>query len=318
MKAIAGYVASRLALMAGLLLVVSFVVFSLTYLAPGDPLDAIAGNFPRTPEVTAALTAQYGLDRPFHEQYLSWLGRAVRMDLGESIMTRQPVLVEIADRMEITLFLSAYAFVLAVAVGIPLAVLAATRPRTVWDRLAVTVSVFGVSAPAFVTGLVLLYLFGVRWPVFPVYAAGEGFAERVTHTTLPAIALAFMALGLIVKFTRSALLTVLDQDYITFARARGVPPRRVLLRYGLRNALVPVITALGLVLIGMLSGSVLIEQTFSLPGVGGRMVEAVTSTDIPMIQGMALLIAATVVVISLLVDLAYFAVSPDLRRRFRS
>lgn len=253
-----------------------------------------------------------------YEQYLAWLQDAVTLDFGVSLTTRQSVTTEIVDRLGVTLFLGGYAFLIALLVGIPLGVLAAIKRGTGWDRLAVMISIVGVSAPAFVTGLVLLYLLGVRWPVFPTYGAGDGFLERATHLTLPAVALAFTALGLIVKFTRSALSSTLEQDYVAFARARGVREREVVLRYGLRNAALPMITAIGLILIGMLSGSVLVEQTFSLPGVGRRVVEAVTTSDVPMVQGLALLVAATVAAISLLIDLAYFAASPELRRRFSS
>lgn len=315
---VAFYVGRRVAVLLSLLVVVSFVVFSMTFLAPGDPVDALAGDLPRSAEATALLREQYGLDRPFLVQYLSWLGDALRFDLGDSVVTRQPVAAEIASRMGLTVTLGLYAFVLTVAVGIPLAIIAATRPGTAWDRIAVTLAVVGVSAPAFVTGLLLLYLFGVQWPVLPIYGAGEGFGGRLAHLTLPACALALTALGLVVKFTRTGLAHVLQQDFVTFARARGVPRRTVLWRYGMRNALVPVITSLGLVLIGLLSGSVLVEQTFSLPGVGARMVSAVQTTDIPMIQGMAVMIAAFVAVISLCVDLAYLAASPDARRGLRS
>jgi peptide/nickel transport system permease protein len=183
----------------------------------------------------------------------------------------------------------------------------------VLDRLLVAVSVMGVSAPAFASGILLLYLFGVVLDFFPVFGAGRGFVDRLWHLTLPAIALALSAMALIVKVTRAALIEELDRDYVAFARARGLSFRRVLFGYALRNALVSVVTASGLVLIYMLTGAVLVEVTFSLPGVGSLLVDAVQGLDIPLVQGLVIVLAVFIVVVHLVIDILYRLIDPRIR-----
>jgi peptide/nickel transport system permease protein len=299
--------------MAALLVVVSFLVFMLLYLAPGSAIETLLGDRPASPALVEALRSEYHLDRSFLDQYRLWLEGAVQLDFGESIRSGRSVTATIADRLDLTLFLGIYAFVVAIAAGIPLGVLAACRKRSLIDRGAVGLSVLGVSTPAFVTAIFLLYVFSVELGWFPAYGPGSGFVDRLWHLTLPAIALSLSAMALVVKLTRSAMITVLEQDYITFARARGVPPRQVIVRHALRNALVPVITAAGLVLTVVISGAVLVEVPFALPGLGVLLLEAVQNRDVPVLQGAALVIAALVILISLVVDLLYAAVDPRIR-----
>jgi peptide/nickel transport system permease protein len=299
--------------MAALLVVVSFLVFTLLYLAPGSAIETLLGDRPASPALVEALRSEYHLDRSFLDQYRLWLEGAVQLDFGESIRSGRSVTATIADRLDLTLFLGIYAFVVAIAAGIPLGVLAACRKRSLIDRGAVGLSVLGVSTPAFVTAIFLLYVFSVELGWFPSYGPGHGFVDRLWHLTLPAIALSLSAMALVVKLTRSAMITVLEQDYITFARARGVPPRQVIVRHALRNALVPVITAAGLVLTVVISGAVLVEVPFALPGLGVLLLEAVQNRDVPVLQGAALVIAGLVILISLVVDLLYAAVDPRIR-----
>lgn len=306
-------VVTRIAILPLILVLISFVTFSFTHLAPGSTESTLLGSRPASPEAIAALRAAYNLDDPFLVQYGRWLSDAVRLDFGDSIRSRQPVTSVIGRRMAVTAFLGVYAFVITVVAGVALGTLAALRQRTWLDRLVVTLSVIGISAPAFATGIVLLYLFAVFWSVFPVFGLGDGFFGRLWHMTLPAIALSLTSMALMLKLTRTAMIDVLKQDYITFARGRGVSHHLVVIRHALRNALVPIITAGGLILGYMLSGTVLIEITFALPGLGSLLVESVQFKDIPVLQGLVLTIATMIVAVNLGVDLLYRWIDPRIR-----
>lgn len=312
-RALALFVGRRLVALVVLLCVISFVVFTLLYIAPGSAEQVLIGTRQPTPELVESLREKYHLNDSFLQQYWTWLSGAVRLDFGESIRTGRAVTESIEACLRITLFLGVYSFVLALFLGLPLGVLAAVRRGTGTDRSVVGLAVLGVSTPAFVSGVALLYVFAVALGWFPTYGAGEGFADRFWHLTLPAMAMAFLAVALIVKLTRAAMITALEQDYVAFARARGVPPARVLIRHALRNALVPIITAAGLVLTAVLTGAVLVETTFSLPGLGKLLVESVEYKDVPMLQGVVMVVAATTVLITLLVDLLYMAIDPRIR-----
>lgn len=306
------YVARRLIVLAVLLLFVSFLIFSLLYVTPGSPEQVLIGTNPSSPEVLKALRAQYHLDDPFLMQYWRWFRGALHLDFGESIRTGRSVLSSIVDRLGVTLFLGVYAFVASLVMGLALSVLAA-RKRGIVDRGIVALSVLGASAPAFVTGVFLLYGFAVALGWFPSYGQGSGFGDRLWHLTLPAVTLSLTTMALIVRLTRPAVIDALEQDYVAFARARGVPGWRVITRYALRNALVPVVTAAGLVLTAVLTGAVLVEVTFSLPGLGSLLVDAVQNKDLPMLQGVAMVFATVIVVVNLLVDIFYAVVDPRIR-----
>ena len=304
------FVARRLVALVVLLAIVSFTVFSLLYIAPGSAEQILLGTRPATPQTIQAIRAQYHLDDPFLEQYGRWAAHAATLDFGVSIRTNEPVLSAIRQRLGLTLELGGMAFVFTMLFGIPLGVLAAVRRQTNVDRGIVALSVVGISAPAFASGILLLYVFAVELGWFPVFGPGAGLIGRVHHLALPAITLALTAMGLVVKLTRAAVIESLDQDFVTFARARGLSRARVLTTYVLRNSLVPVITAGGLLLGYMLAGAVLVEVTFALPGVGSLLVDSITSKDIPTVQGVVILIAIVVVAANLLADLVYIAVDP--------
>ena len=257
-----------------------------------------------------AVREQYHLNGPFLERYFHWAADAAQLDFGKSIRTSEPVAHGIWQRLSLTSQLAGLAFLVTLLLGIPLGVLAAVRRTKLVDRGVVFFSVVGLSAPAFASGVLLLYVFAVRLPWFPAFGQGAGFLDRLKHLVLPAAALALTATGLVVKITRAAFVTELEKDYVTFARARGIPPSRVLFRFVLRNAATPIVTAAGLILAYMLAGSVLVEVTFALPGIGALLVDSVTSQDIPMVQGLAMLIAALVVVANLVVDLVYPLIDP--------
>lgn len=307
------YVLGRLALAVPLLVVITFVVFALIHLAPGTPERALLGSKPASPETFAAIRERWNLDEPFLIQYFLWLKAAVVGDFGRSIQSQQAVSAAIGQRIGLTIFLGAYAIVVALVIGIPLGLWAALRRGTRTDRTVVGVSVLGVSAPTFAIGLLFLYVFGVLLDWFPTFGAGEGFWDRAYHLTLPAFALGLALIALIVKITRAAAIDELEQDYVAFARARGLSRRRVLGRYVLRNSLIPVVTAAGLIVVGLFGGAVLIEVTFGLQGLGTLLVDSVLGRDIPVVQGLVLITAAFVIVVNLGLDVLYTVIDPRIR-----
>ena len=312
-KYVGWFVARRVVALALLLIVISFGIFSLQYIAPGSTEQILLGERPASPATFAALRREYHLDKPFLTQYWIWARDATRFDFGRSSFTLQPVTQAIRGRLPVSLFLAAYAFVLTMTLGVALGVLAALRARSTLDRSIVGLSIVGVSAPAFASGVLLLFLFAVHWRVFPAFGAGSGFLSRLYHLTLPAAALALSAAALVVKVTRAAMIEALRQDYVGFARARGLSRTRVVLVYALRNALVPVVTSAGLILAYVFTGTVFVETVFSLPGIGQLLIQSVESKDLPVVQGVALLVAASVITINLIVDLVYLVVDPRIR-----
>ncbi|WP_037278136.1 ABC transporter permease [Rubellimicrobium mesophilum] len=303
----------RLAQAVPLLVAITFAVFALVYLAPGDPVRALLGARASTPETVAAIRDRYNLDDPFVVQYLKWLWQVLHGDLGRSIVGNRKVLNVILERMGLSLVLAGISSLIVLLVGIGLGALAALRRGGWIDRGSVTLGVVGISSPAFVTGIFLLYVFGVVLDWFPVYGAGDGVLDRLWHLTLPALALAFSVMAIVVKITRAAMIEALSKDYVTFARARGLSSRRILFNYVLRNALIPVTTAAGLVVVGLVAGSIYVEATFALPGLGTLTVDAVSKRDIPLIQGTALVFSVFVVVANLVIDVLYTLIDPRIR-----
>jgi peptide/nickel transport system permease protein len=311
---LAQFVAKRLVIATLLVLAVSVAVFGLLWLAPGDPALILLGARAATPESLAAVRAQYGLDQPVALQYLNWLAAMVRLDFGESIQTREPVMTLLADRAPVTVELALYAIVLVVLVGVPAGMLAAARRGRGADRLLTGVSTLAVSAPPFALGILLLSVLGAELGIFPVFGAGDEGWDRIWHLTLPAIALAAGQAAVVVRQTRASALNVYGKDYLTFARARGLPAGLIWGRYAVRNAALPVVTTVGLLLASGVTGAVLVEQTFSLKGLGALAVSAVGSKDIPVVQVITAIVAVAVVLGNLAVDLAQVALDPTVRK----
>ncbi len=315
-RQLAAFLGRRVVGLLIVLAIISFGIFALQYAAPGSVEQVLLGTTrPGDPAVIAAIRERYHLDDPFLTQYGRWLQGALTLDFGESTRTREPVLSMLSERASLTAMLGAFAFVLLMAIGIPLGMLAGIKKRTPLDRAAVSLSVFGVSAPAFVTGVFLLYLFAVVFGWFPAFGQGDGFVDQLWHLTLPAIALALTGIAPIVKFTRTGMIASLDQDYVVAARARGLSRSRINLSYGLRNALIPIVTASGLILGVMLTGAALVEVTFALPGLGSLLIQSVNVQDVPVVQGLAMLAAALVLVVNLLTDVLYLFIDPRIRFR---
>jgi peptide/nickel transport system permease protein len=311
-------VGKRLIVMALLLVVVSFAVFSLLYISPGSVVDMLLGPNPRTPETVRVLRHEYHLDKPFFAQYWIWAKQAAQFHFGNSIQGRLPVTDEIKARLPTSLFLGIYAFAITMVLGVAFGLLAALRRRTTLDRGIVGGSIVALSTPAFVSGVFLLYVFAIVVHWFPAFGTGSGFFDRLWHLTLPAISLALVVFPYLLKHTRAAMIGVLDQDYVTFARARGLSTRRVVFVYALRNALIPVVTISGLILSFLITGAILVEVTFSLPGIGSLLVQSATAKDLPMVQGLAMVVAMVIMLAILLADLTYLAVDPRIRLGRRS
>jgi peptide/nickel transport system permease protein len=302
------YVVRRLLVAIPTLLGVATIVFSLLRLLPGDPAVIIAGPT-ATPETIEHIREQLGLKLPLWQQYLGFLGRLARGDLGISTRTGAPVINEIATRAPFTAELAIASLLIAIAVGVTAGVLAATRRNSAADLGISGSAVFGVSMPTYWLGLMLIILFAVHLRVLPAAGADQGLASLV----LPAITLALFSMGLVARQTRSALLEVLGQDFVRTARAKGAPRSAVLVRHALRNALLPIVTTVGLQFGFLLGGAVLTESVFAWPGVGRLLVDSIGSRDYPVVQGIVLLLSLVFIVINLLTDLVYALVDPRIR-----
>jgi len=301
------YLARRLLAAVPTLWGVATAVFIMARLLPGDPARVIAGLL-ATPEQVDLLRHQLGLDRPLPVQYVDYLAHLARLDLGTSAHFGTPVTAEIGSRLPYTAELALVAAVIASVVGVLAGVAAALRRNTTVDLAISAVSVLGISMPSYWLGLMLIVVFAVQLRVLPV--AG---ADSPAGIVLPAVTLALLSVGLVARMTRSSLLEVLGQDYVRTARAKGARPARVVLAHGLRNAMVPILTALGLQLGALMGGAVLTESVFGWPGVGRLLLDSIFFRDYPMVQGLVLLFAVTYIVINLLVDLLYLYVDPRVR-----
>ena len=298
------------------LLVLSVLIFGLQQLMPGDPALILAGEERGDPQVLAQIRAELKLDRPLVEQYLSWAGRVVQGDLGFSWRIRQPVAELIGDKLPVTLQLGLMAFVIAVCIGVPAGIISAVKRDTPWDWVANGVGLGGLSLPNFWLGIMMILFFSVQlgWlPPSGYVPPGEDWRQSLATTIMPAIVLASGIAAVLMRHTRSAMLQTLGQDYVRTARAKGLRERVVLLRHALRNALIPIITLGALELGTLLSGAVLTEQVFSVPGFGKLIVDAVFNRDYPVVQGVVLVTALIYVTLNLAADVLYVVANPRLR-----
>jgi len=309
------YVARRLLALVPVALVVATVAFVLIHLAPGDPASIIAG-----PDATAAdvqrITQQLGLEEPFPVQLLHWYGRLLQGDLGDSIFLRKPVTAAILDRVEPTLLLTVFAIVIAIAVGVPAGVLSARHHNTATDQTVMVAALLGVSIPNFLLGLLLIMCFSVWLGWFPV--AGytpleDGILSTLRSLVLPALALGLVQSALIARIARSAMLDVLREQYITAGRAKGLGERAVVYKHALKNAMIPTITIIGISFAILVSGAVVVETVFNIPGLGRLIVSAVLRRDYPVVQGVVLCVAGVYMLINLAVDLSYLLIDPRVR-----
>jgi len=300
------YVLRRVLLLIPVVLGVLTLVFLMRALVPGDPIEIMyLGQLPPDKATVDSIRHELGIDAPLPVQFVRYLGSALRGELGRSVRTRRPVRVEIADRDRNTLLLAFASLGVAIIVGLSLGIFAAIHRDTLIDTVTLILAMWGLSMPAFWFGLIMISLFSVRLRWLPVMGS-----ESLKHLVLPALTLGLIASTVLARITRSSMLDVLNSQYIRTARAKGLPGRIVILRHALKNALIPVVTILGLQMGGLLGGAFIIEIVFSWHGVGELAVQAIQQRDFPVIQGVVVVVSVTYVLINLAVDLAYSALDP--------
>jgi peptide/nickel transport system permease protein len=309
------FLVRRIAIIIPTVFFVSIIIFLLQQLLPGDPALALAGE-DRDPTVIAFLRAKYHLDEPLPIQYFHWISGVLQGDLGESIRIKKPVLELILEKLPVTIQLASMAIVFALVIGITMGVVSAVKKDTAWDYLANVVALWGLSIPNFWLGIMLILLFSVELGLLPAsgyVSPGENLSQNLATMIMPAFVLGNAIAAVMMRHTRSAMLQVLGADYVRTARAKGLSERVVVMHHGLRNALVPVITLGALEFGQLLSGAVLTEQVFTIPGFGKLIVDAVFNRDYAVVQGVVLVTATTYIILNLFADIAYFLVNPRLR-----
>jgi len=309
------YLVRRIAQIVPTLVFVSMLIFGLQQLLPGDPAMVLAGE-ERDPDVIAHLRQKLHLDEPLPVRYVHWINGVVHGDLGDSLRIQKPVLALILEKLPVTLELALIAIVIALAIGIPAGIVSAVRRGSAWDYGANAVALWGLSTPNFWLGIMLILLFSVTlgWlPASGFVSPFEDLKANLAALIMPAFVLGNAIAAVLMRHTRSAMLQVLSSDYVRTARAKGLPERGVILKHALRNALIPVITLGALELGTLLSGAVLTEQVFTIPGFGKLIVDAVFNRDYAVVQGVVLFTATAYIVLNLIADILYVIVNPQIR-----
>lgn len=335
------FILRRLGLVIPTFIGITLLTFAFVHLIPGDPVMIMAGERGMSPERHAAITAQLGLDRPMYVQYFNYIWNVLHGDLGTTLTSRLPVWDEFLPRFKATLELGVIAMMIAMAIGIPVGVLAAVKRGSIFDHTAVSLSLAGYSMPIFWWGLMLIMLVSVQWDLMPVsgrigaavfldesdpltgfmlidtllFGEEGNFLNALHHIVLPAFVLATVPLAVIVRMTRSAMLEVLNEDYIRTARAKGLGRMRVIIVHALRNALLPVITVIGLQVGVLLAGAILTETIFSWPGVGRWLIQGLQQRDYPVVQGGVLMVATLIILVNVVVDILYGVANPRIRHK---
>ncbi|MGE0420094.1 MAG: ABC transporter permease [Acetobacteraceae bacterium] len=298
-----------------ILVIVSLITFAMIHMIPGDPAEAIAG-MAATKDQIANIRADLGLDQPFLSQLWHWYANLLHGDLGRSLLLGQPVFQATMERLPVTVALSAYAMVMTLVLGLGSGIIAALRQNTWIDQAAMVLAMIGISLPNFYLGLLMIIVFAVelRWlPTGGYVPLSEDPLGWLATSTMPAISLALLLTGLLARITRSTMLEVLRQDYIRTARAKGLPARQVVIKHALANALIPITTVIGIIVSLLISGSVVTETLFSIPGIGQLLTQAVLNRDYPMVQGGLLITTALLVLVNIAVDVCYALLDPRVR-----
>lgn len=311
----AKYILKRLLALIPVLMVSAVVAFFVTNMMPGDPVRLMLGDF-ATEKQVAEMTVALGFDQPIWVRFALWVERIVQGDLGESLFLHTSVTEAIASRLEPTLLLAAAGMFFGILLGVPLGILSAIKHRTAVDQLCISVALIGISVPSFFIAIVLILVFGVKLAWLPV-AGYRPIAEVgwgvLKYLVLPGISLGLMQSGLIARMTRSAMLDVLNQNYIRTARSKGLLQYQVIFIHALKNAMPPIVTVIGFSLAGLLGGTWIIETVFNIPGVGAMAIGAILRRDYPVIQGCMLLTVLIYLVVNLLVDIVYAIINPNVR-----
>ena len=309
------YLASRFAGMVIVMLLVATLVFFITRLAPGDPAAVMLGDQATAADI-AKLRTSYGLDKPLPLQFAYWLGELVHGNLGQSIFLQRPVTQALLERAEPTLVLTLSALLVAIVIGVPSGIVAAAQPGSLWDRTLMLAALLGVCVPGFWLSLNFIYLFAVRLGWLPAAGYASIFVDPVAalrYMVLPAVSLGFSQSALIARISRSCMLEALQQDYIRTARAKGLSHATVTWVHAFRNALVPVVTVIGITMAILIGGAVVTEIVFNIPGLGRLIISAVLRRDYPVVQGVILVTATAYVLINLGVDMLYVFIDPRIR-----
>lgn len=308
------YIIKRIFQLIPVLLGVSVAVFLMIYLIPGNAAEVIAGPM-ATPEEIHNISVKLGLDQPPHLQYLKYMGGVIKGDLGYSYQTGQSVVEAISTRYVNTFSLALFSAIVAMIIGVGTGIVSAAKRNSIFDRISMAISTFGISAPSFWIGLLLIIIFSVKLKLLPIAVLNgkmwtkEGFKSVI----LPAITLGFSSAAMTSRMTRSSMLEIIYQDYIQTARAKGVKEKLVILKHALKNALIPIITIVGLNFGNLLGGAVVVESVFAINGIGRLMVQAIAARDFPMVQGSVLVVAITFVLVNLIVDILYAAIDPRIQ-----
>jgi len=311
------YIVWRLVALIPVLLIVSLIVFLIMSFIPGDPIDVMYGMEAISDEVRAALEHKLGLDQPILVQYFRWLGRLLTGDWGVSFINGQPVFELVIQKLPKTFLLAVSSMIVALLISFPLGIISATNRNTSLDYMTMVFALFGISVPSFWMGIMLVLLFALklRWlPSFGFVSPFEAPLEALKHLLLPSIALGTALTGTFTRLTRSSLLETLAQDYVRTARAKGLKERRVILRHALKNAIIPVVTVMGMWFGFLLSGSVVIETIFAWPGVGQLLVNSILNRDYPVVQSVVMIVSTGFVLANLAVDVAYTFFDPRIRQ----
>lgn len=309
------YIAKRLVGMAAVMFIVLTVVFVIVRLAPGDPAALMLGP-DATPQDAFELREKLGLNRSIPVQYLSFLAQVARGDLGDSIFFNRPVLEVLAARAEPTVFLTLFSLAIAVVIALPIGIMSAYTRGSMFDQGALSTAMLAASVPSFWTGLLFQQYLATSAGWFPVSGYGgpdADFLDRMGYLVLPSIVLGIVNSALILRFSRASMLDVMSEDFVRTARAKGMSERRVVLRHALKNALIPIVTVIGLTFALLISGAVVTERVFNLPGIGSLVVGAVLRRDYPVIQGTLIVVAGLYVLINFLVDMIYLAIDPRVK-----
>jgi peptide/nickel transport system permease protein len=306
------FVFQRLLMLVPVAVGITIIVFFMIHLIPGDPARTILGIH-ATPRAIAILHQQWGLNRPLIDQYWLFMDHLVHGNLGQSLYYGVPAVGLIMSRLPATLWLIVYAAVLAVLVSVPLAMIAASRKDGVRDQVVRAVPLLGLGMPPFWVGILLIYAFAIKFRLFPVSGYGTGFGGHLHAMFLPALTVAIALAPVVIRSLRASMLNVLGAEYITTARSKGVPARRLFLRHVLRNAVIPAVTVLGINIGFLIGGTVIIENVFAIPGIGQLMLNSIFERDFPVVQGVTLVFGILVVLVNLLADMAYAGLDPRVR-----
>lgn len=307
------YVLRRLLLLIPIMFFVSVLIFGISRMAPGDPALVMVGGHQTTPEVLENIRVKYHLNKPLWEQYGIWLKNALTGDLGESFKMKQSVAGMIKERLPLTVQLAVMSTILTLLIAIPLGILSAIKKQTWVDYTSSLFALAGVSSPVFFTGVLLVLLFSFKLDWLPAFGAGDGFVDNLKHMLLPSFALAVNMIALSSRITRTGMIEVLNTNYIQTAIAKGLPRYVIILKHGLRNALIPLLTVTGLQLGFLMIGTVLVEYTFGLGGLGSLIINGVQTSDYPIVQGTTLFLVVVFLLLNLIVDVLYAVIDPRIR-----